>query len=138
MEMPLPLSKINELRAKHHAPALQENAELTRSAQAWADYLSHNSLFKHSGQAGKGENLAACASAEQAIDMWYHEIDAFDWSKPRFTGATGHFSALVWATTTRIGWGEARDEVKGWTVYVAQFTPAGNIAGQFAENVRRA
>ena len=138
--MPLPLEKINKLRARHHAQPLQEDLELTKSAQQWAVWLACNHQFRHSGQQGKGENLAACGSADQAVDMWYQEVDLFDWSNPRFTGATGHFSALVWQATDSIGWGEGVDPERGWTVYVAQFTPQGNVTGgdNFKRNVLQA
>ena len=134
--MPLPIAKINELRSRHHVQPLREDKELSKSAQGWADRLAREHAFKHSNQAGKGENLAAGSSAEQAVDMWYGERDKYDWSNPRFTGATGHFSALVWAATDRIGWGEARDDSKGWTIFVAQFQSPGNVSGQFKDNVR--
>jgi uncharacterized protein YkwD len=135
--MPLPLQKINSLRAKHRVQSLVQDGELTKSAQQWADWLVRNNQFKHSGQQGKGENLAWCSSAEQAVDMWYNEVGAFDWGNPRFTGATGHFTALVWKATTRIGWGEARRPDGAW-IYVAQFTPPGNVTGQFQGNVLKA
>ena len=136
----IPLDKINALRNKHHVSPLQQCPELTKSSQQWADYLVHNGFFKHSGQQGKGENLAACGSPEQAVQMWYDEVDKYDWGNPRFTGATGHASQLLWKDSQQIGWGEARDDKRNWTIYVAQFTPAGNVMGgdAFARNVLRA
>ena len=72
--------------------------------------------------------------------MWYSEIDKYDWGNPRFTGAAGHASQLLWKDSQQIGWGEARDDKRNWTIYVAQFTPAGNVMGgdAFARNVLRA
>lgn len=133
----LPLSAVNALRSRHHAQPLRESPDLTRSAQQWADWLARNNQFKHSGQPNKGENLAWCSSADQAVDMWYKEISAFDWSNPSFTSSTGHFSALVWKNTTHIGWGAARRPDGAW-IYVAQFNPPGNVTGQFKDNVQRA
>lgn len=137
--MPLPLAKINELRARHHAEPLTEDPELTKAAQQWADYLRHNGQFRHSRHSReKGEILAISRSAEQAVDMWYEEVELFDWNSPRFTGATAHFSALVWADSRRIGWGEA-DDGSEWTLFVAHLTPPGNVTGadSFRRNVLR-
>ena len=46
----------------HGVPALSQDISLDQSAQAYADELARYLKFEHSGQSGKGENLAATSS----------------------------------------------------------------------------
>jgi len=52
-----------------------------------------------------GENLAfGYPNASAAIEAWGDERDMYDFKKPTgFTEATGHFTQLVWKTTTQVG-----------------------------------
>lgn len=53
------IQRHNDLRSKHGAPALTQDASLTQSAQAYAQKLAaQNSGLVHSGGQGYGENLA--------------------------------------------------------------------------------
>ena len=66
--------------------------------------------------------------------MWYDEINDYDLSNPGFSMATGHFTQEVWKDTDTLGCGigVASDN----TVYgVCNYTPQGNIEGQFEQNV---
>ena len=49
----------NTLRARHRAPALRRDSSIDSTALAWSQYLARNSIFKHSGTKGVGENLYA-------------------------------------------------------------------------------
>lgn len=67
-------------------------------------------------------------------DLWYDEERyhnyAGDYQKP-----TGHFSQLVWRSSTEVGFGVA---TRGnYTVCVALYYTAGNVIGQFGWNVQR-
>lgn len=51
--------------------------------------------------------------------------------------ATGHFTQVVWENSNQLGIGIAfsGDSKKVWIV--AEYYPAGNVAGQFPDNVLR-
>ena len=40
-----------------------------------------------------------------AIDGWYSEGEKYNYNAPGFTMETGHFTAMVWKSTTKIGCG---------------------------------
>lgn len=74
-------------------------------------------------------------SARGAIDMWYDEVQDYDFESPGFTSDTGHFTQLVWAGSEEFGMGMTvtRDDK---TIVVGRYFPPGNVVGQFKENVR--
>ena len=51
--------------------------------------------------------------------------------------ATGHFTQLVWKSSKSLGMGMAAGKHAGQNAYycTAQYSPPGNIQGQFRENV---
>ena len=76
-------------------------------------------------------------SGQQATDMWYKEIKDYNFSKPGFGSKTGHFTQMVWASTTHMG---AAKEVKGSHCFVvANYLPPGNMnmRGEFEKNVKK-
>ncbi|GMR53109.1 hypothetical protein PMAYCL1PPCAC_23304, partial [Pristionchus mayeri] len=134
------LSDHNQYRAKHRSPPLRFDGALNKSAQAYADKLAReDGALAHSDSArsGKhGENLY-CASGHPPTDCsraWYSEISGYDFVAGRFAPSTGHFTALVWKSSTSLGLGIANSK-SGKTFVVAQYSPAGNRAGQYVENV---
>ena len=99
---------------------LQWDGELARIAQAHADRCQ----FEHDCRACRaverwpvvGQNLYIFRQTvrrppvdwERAVRSWYEEVELFSPShlQPfRFSEATGHYSQLVWAATTRVGCG---------------------------------
>lgn len=48
---------------------------------------------------------------------------------------TGHFTQLVWKETERQGIGVATNPKTKYTVVVANYEPAGNMMGEFEQNV---
>ncbi|XP_063045309.1 Golgi-associated plant pathogenesis-related protein 1-like [Engraulis encrasicolus] len=137
----------NELRAKHGAPPLTLTNELNKSAQEWADYLENinknntRMTLKHS-DSKNGENLyyysssrAYSLTGKEAVQSWYNEIKDYDFSDPGFAGNTGHFTQVVWKSTTELGVGVSK--VGNATFVVGQYNPAGNFMneGYFEKNV---
>jgi hypothetical protein len=66
-------------------------------------------------------------------NMWYGEISNFNFSEPKWSDKTGHFSQVVWRSSAEIGIGIAAHEEKFYCV--AQYSPPGNVEDQFQENI---
>lgn len=96
----------------------------------------------HNPEHRYGENLFTClgfdATADKAVFEWYDEIRMYSFEKPGFALATGHFTALIWCGTERMGVGMARNGCTGQLYLVCNYLPAGNVKGQFETCVLRA
>jgi len=135
---------INVYRARHQAPDLAWAGEIATISQQWADYLLANKLFQHSTNTAKyGENLAyykgygndVLVLLKKAVDDWYNEVSAYDYNNPVFSSATGHFTCLVWKSSTTYGMGIAINASTGEVDIVMNTYPPGNYVGQFKDNV---
>merc|ERR1712172_469023 len=127
------LAAHNSYRAKHGVAALKISAELNALAQEWAEKLIAEYKFgdslPHRGPGGPGENIytsigmAAQEQAQGAVDNWYSEIKDYTYGKEPSTGGSEivHFTQVVWKGST--------------VVVVANYSPPGNVRGQYAENV---
>ncbi|CEP11937.1 hypothetical protein [Parasitella parasitica] len=129
----------NKLRAKHHSPSVKWDTKLATYAQKW----SNKCEFKHSG-GPYGENLALrYPSWTAAINGWYNEVKHYDYNNPGSSDETGHFTAIVWKSTTKIGCGvkTCNNLGKGYKLYTCSYAPFGNIVGNnnqyFVQNVLR-
>lgn len=117
----------NDYRAKHHSPALEWNTTLATYAQNWSDGCK----FVHSHGA-YGENLGyGYNSWKQLVDDWYDEVKDYNYRVPQFSGATGHFTQVVWKSTTSIGCGvqTCNNLFRGAKLYTCSYAPHGNIVG---------
>ncbi|KAJ5104173.1 hypothetical protein N7532_004702 [Penicillium argentinense] len=143
----------NDYRTTHDAGPLVWNDTLAKYARNWAETC----IWKHSN-GPYGENLAfGYSNASAAVEAWGDEGDLYNFHKPTgFTEKTGHFTQLVWKSTTEVGCAAIncgytdsnrsvrRDMVddnhlvvrgpdgstraQGWYV-VCEYTPAGNVVG---------
>lgn len=147
------LSSHNSLRAAHGAPAMTQDSTLVAKAQEWSNSMAASGNFSHSSSSfrnGAGENLYVFyttgnapgdAVASKAVQSWYDEIKDYNFSAPGFSSATGHFTQVVWKSSTRLGCGMAQGtKTISGTQYKAyyvtcQYGPAGNVQGQFPANV---
>ena len=131
-EMQQVLSAHNNHRDRHCVPALTWSPALAAQAQAWANQCN----FVHSSS-GYGENLwmgtAGYYSPTQVVDSWYAEIANYQYSQPGFSGSTGHFTQIVWKSSTQLGCGRAT--CQGNDLWVCNYAPPGNYQGQFPQNV---
>lgn len=147
------LSNHNAYRTKHNSPPLTISSSLNSTAQAWAEQIASSGVFAHSSTTqrnGAGENIYAFFStgaiasdtlASNAVKSWYDEINQYNYGVPGFSSKTGHFTQVVWKNSTQLGCGAAigTKTASGVTYnafyVVCQYNPAGNISGQFADNV---
>ncbi|WP_244918176.1 CAP family protein [Nostoc linckia] len=140
------VSAHNTHRAKHKSPNVTIDNTLNESAQAWAQTIAAKGDLEHSTNRNNvGENIYwggdSASLGSTAVDEWYSEIKDYDYNNPVFSGATGHFTQVVWKGSTKVGCGAAPgpatiDGTKYDGVYVVcQYSPAGNVKGQFADNV---
>lgn len=87
-----------------------------------------------------GENIswvsAGSPDGTHATRSFYNEIRYYNFDKPDFSMATGHFTAVVWRNSRYLGIGVAKSRTGG-TYLVANYDPPGNVLGQFKENVPR-
>lgn len=134
------LNSTNFFRWEHSAAFLYWNSSLASYAQNYVD----GCVWAHSG--GKsGENLAlGYQNVTAAVDAWGFERSAYHFgnSPTGFSEDTGHFTQLVWKSTTSVGcaWADCtgKNDLQG--VYlVCEYWPAGNIVGNgnqwFVSNV---
>ena len=151
------LTAHNELRARHGAQPLRWSTELARTANDWALSMTSRSCeMEHSGGEA-GENIAmggylGPGAGKDAVSRWYNEVGQYDYRSPGFSLQTGHFTQVVWASTTELGCAMVRCGNKEWNsstqqwqkpsslygamVVVCQYSPGGNFEGRFPENVR--
>lgn len=125
----------NNKRVLHGAPNLTWNWELAIFAANYASVKldCDNLELIHSG-GPYGENLAAgYAGGFLPVNAWYDEIDLYDYDKPGFAEATGHFTQLVWNGTLEMGCAYV-DCHNEWGQYtICEYQPRGNIVGQTDE-----
>lgn len=143
------LKKVNELRARHGSAPLTLDPELVEYAKSRASFMADNDDLTHEGlRSGTGENGSwagassgpTAGSGTAAVDSWYSEISNYDFAQGKPVDpdkAIGHFTALVWKNTTKLGVGRVAGQGSKWweTYIVANFSPAGNMAGQYVMNV---
>lgn len=127
-----------------NTPPLQWSNDLAASAQIWADQLAATSTFAHSGTPGVGENIAEGSTGSftpaQMVDFWGKTAMNGNSEQANFQPGTfpntsitgnwadaGHYTQVIWRTTTSVGCGFASD---GTTDYlVCQYSPPGNMEG---------
>ncbi|CAF1120424.1 unnamed protein product [Adineta ricciae] len=143
------LDATNTYRTSHCAPALTYDQNLKKIAQTYAQKLCDTNTFAHSGNTYQGqalgENLWQISSSSpmttsslngaDPVAAWYSEISSYNFASPGFSSATGHFTQLVWKSTTSFGIGVCCTSAGTTCIAVANYISAGNVAGQFPQNV---
>jgi hypothetical protein len=139
------LNAHNSHRAKYCVPPLTWSADLASAAQQWARRCTFDpsspdpnnpTKFVHSGVPGEnlhwswppGQELASAA-----VDSWYKENRSYDFNKPGFSLATGHFTQLIWRASNQLGCAKAT--CGKYDLWVCRYSPAGNVTDQFRANV---
>ncbi|MEU4547159.1 CAP family protein [Nonomuraea dietziae] len=141
------LASVNAARAQYGARPLTWNETLYPSA----DEHARACRFQHSNPQGAyGENMYAASGSPDtktaianAFNAWMAEASQYNYNRPGFSASTGHFTQVVWKSTTQITLAVARCAAgtifpsMASTYVVARFTPPGNLQGQFPQNVGR-
>ncbi|KAJ7374888.1 hypothetical protein OS493_005241 [Desmophyllum pertusum] len=118
-------------------------------AKAYAAKLAAMGTLEHSSKEerhGQGENLSygcstnSAQSIEEAVTNWYNEVydPGYDFNNGESSYGTGHFTQVVWKKSTALGIGRAEGENSGprkCAYIVARYNPAGNLWGQYQDNV---
>jgi len=134
----------NAERAVRKVPALAWDKDLAASAHQHASYLAQRGILQHGSQRGSqkpfGENLwigtRGAFSVEDMIGMFLDERRYFteravpDISTTGYWKDAGHYSQIVWRSTTRVGCGVGSGP--DFDVLVCRYDPAGNVWGQTA------
>lgn len=147
------LNAHNEKRKLHCAQPLVWSAQLAAAAQAYADKCI---LDQHGSS---GENMAdwvsiqngnpvlpAASNTDVFQNVWYCEVANYNFNAPAIAGGfkhncdppvNGHFTQIVWKSTTQLGCGKATCTINGQkgTHWVCRYSPAGNDTSALAANV---
>ena len=126
------LNSTNTYRSQHNASDLTWNDTLASYAKSHASACQ----FAHS-HGFYGENLAqGYPDITSSIDGWGDERKEYDFEAGQFGESTGHFTQLVWKNTTSTGCGTKNCGDSGWLLF-CEYSPAGNVIGQFKEEVQK-
>mmetsp|Transcript_3592 Transcript_3592/g.7886 ORF Transcript_3592/g.7886 Transcript_3592/m.7886 type:complete len:192 (-) Transcript_3592:272-847(-) len=134
----------NRKRDLHGAPPLTWSDTCAQHALAAAKVCADQNCLQHqnASEYNEGQNLymawssggGAAYGAKDAVKSWYDEVADYDFGNPGFDGSTGHFTQLVWKGTTQVGMAKA--VASDGSVYIAaNYSPAGNMMGDFENNV---
>jgi len=116
----------------HGTPPLAYDAGIAAGAQEWSESMLATDKMEHSSGTGLGENLAWMGGSNvakimrttpEATKMWYDEFinPGYDFASPGFSYGTGHFTQVIWSTTTKLGCGSAGGYV------TCRYDPPGNM-----------
>lgn len=135
------LTAHNSVRAEVRVPAAALDQALMNAALAYAEELAVNGKFEHSAagtRQGQGENLWAGTAVrftyQQMSGAWIDEKTNFlagrfpDVSRSGNWQDVGHYTQIIWRSSTKIGCGIATGG--GRDVLVCRYSPAGNVVGE--------
>ena len=124
------LASHNQYRARLGLRPLKWSAKLAAVAQKWADTLIQRHQFQHQ-RAGFGEFFemhGGSASPDDVVHDWAAESLDYDYRSNRCSSVCGHYTQMIWHTTSEVGCAVSRGG--GREVWVCEYNPPGNIAGQ--------
>ncbi|OQR69098.1 golgi-associated plant pathogenesis-related protein 1-like, partial [Tropilaelaps mercedesae] len=135
----------NHFRRKHRAPFLLLSLRLCEQAQRLANFIAHTNDLYHRKLRDIGQNLYVESSytqdnfdvnGETVVKHWYSEQKHYDYYQNRDLLHTqaSRFTQLVWKSSQKVGIGKATIGA-GKVIVVALYKPAGNVAGEFHNNV---
>ena len=145
----LALKVHNDARAEVGVPSLEWSDELAQDALNWAKEMAEKDKMFHSSnesRPGQGENLYywCCSNGEvetfsltpgkDASVLWYNEISDYTYavigSPINANVMIGHYTQMIWSTTTKVGLAKWRGS-SGKEFVAARYSPPGNWVGEF-------
>lgn len=130
------LKRHNDFRYQYQARALVWSGTLAAAAQKWAKTCKFDHDLATLRRYNWGENLTWGTSTwKDAIALWTNEAKYYNYGNPQFSSKTGHFTQVVWASTTRVGC--AAQRCSGGKFWVCRYYPAGNYQGMFSKMVKK-
>ena len=130
----------NDKRKNHNSPELKLNEDLNIIASDYAESLvnknAKNILNKYKGEI-VGENIIISESRkpEVILNKVFNEEKNYNYNENKFSKNSGHFTQMIWKSTTDIGFGFWDDKENNKYYNVILYYPAGNILGKFKQNV---
>ena len=128
----------NQARSNVGVDPLVWDDALAEEAQLYAESLAKRHTFEHARDMNDhGENLywysdRTNSPMADASQSWYEEIRVYRYRQccgSNFKN-TGHYTQMVWHSTTAGGIGVAVS-IRGETYVVARYDPSGNWQGQY-------
>ena len=146
MSIPQILALHNEKRSEVGVPQLLGLMDLNRSAQQWAEHLAAIHAGFSPPHSGPGENIAVASKGSltdlQLVGLWIDEQKNFipgqvfeasetdcKCSKTHNWKNIGHYTQMIWYSTTSMGCGKASDD--SFDYLVCQYGPPGNVKGEY-------
>ncbi len=106
--------------------------QLAGYAQQWAQHLADNGCgLQHRQGDSYGENMfwtTTPRSASYVVSQWVDEKADYDHETHSCSGVCGHYTQVVWSSTTTLGCGMAT--CGQGQVWVCNYDPQGNYLGQ--------
>lgn len=118
--------------------ALTWSSSAAAVASAWASGCT----FGHNPNRGNlGENVYAASAgygstAASVVESWESESSDYDYATNSCSGVCGHYTQVVWASTTAVGCAMqvcSQNSPFGggsWQLWVCNYAPPGNYVGQ--------
>ncbi|ROV98473.1 hypothetical protein VPNG_08511 [Cytospora leucostoma] len=130
----------NSARSDVSETALTWDDDLASDALSWAEHLASTAgssgTLTHASGTGEGENLYWQSNSDtpytNAANAWVDEKSEYNGEAITGTGnfeEYGHYTQIIWESTTKVGLGVASDGAGGYYV-VARYSPEGNVIGE--------
>lgn len=129
----------NKFRCMHGQADLQWDVEVAWSAQEYAETMTgmyQSNSYQLPPPAGPAAESLIAQPSEKPVNIlkmvtsWYDEVNScasFPGCPPRGDSVVRHFTAMVWAGTTKVGCGYAEDDVTGFRYYVCRYKAGDTI-----------
>lgn len=135
------LTAHNGYRKRHGVPSLELDQRLSKQSQECAEDLLLTENIRSSRFPTVGENVYVISTndpdyvpkGEHAVDEWYQQKENITIGEEPANNNGVNFSQMIWKMTQLLGVGIARNSEK--IVIVCQYSPPGNIYGEYVENV---